>query len=98
MRLLVLGGTRFIGDRIVREALRRGDEVTVVHRGVTEHIDAPGIGPDPDLALHLDPDSRYNGAFSSGALSHVHADRADFAGIRDRSVRCDRTRSLTRSP
>lgn len=44
MRLLVLGGTRFIGDRIVREALRRGDEVIVVHRGVTEPGDAPGGG------------------------------------------------------
>ncbi|HEX6451288.1 MAG TPA: NAD-dependent epimerase/dehydratase family protein [Trebonia sp.] len=44
MRLLVLGGTRFIGDRIVREALRRGDEVIVVHRGVTEPADAPNGG------------------------------------------------------
>lgn len=44
MRLLVLGGTRFIGDRIVREALLRGDEVIVVHRGVTEPAAAPGGG------------------------------------------------------
>jgi nucleoside-diphosphate-sugar epimerase len=41
MRLLVLGGTRFIGDRIVRAAQRRGDEVTIVHRGSTEPADGP---------------------------------------------------------
>lgn len=41
MRLLVLGGTRFIGDRIVRAAQRRGDEVTIVHRGSTEPADDP---------------------------------------------------------
>ena len=41
MRLLVLGGTRFIGDRIVRAAQRRGDEVTIVHRGSTEPADEP---------------------------------------------------------
>ncbi len=35
MRILVLGGTRFVGLHIVREALRRGHEVTVFHRGLT---------------------------------------------------------------
>ncbi len=33
MRVLVLGGTRFIGRRIVELLLARGDEVLVVHRG-----------------------------------------------------------------
>jgi nucleoside-diphosphate-sugar epimerase len=36
MRVVVLGGTRFIGRRIVEELVARGDEVTVVHRGETE--------------------------------------------------------------
>jgi nucleoside-diphosphate-sugar epimerase len=36
MRVLVIGGTRFIGRRITEELLARGDEVTVVHRGQTE--------------------------------------------------------------
>ena len=49
MRLLVLGGTRFIGDRIVRAAQRRGDEVTIVHRGSTEPADEPA---DDALAGH----------------------------------------------
>lgn len=35
MRLLVLGGTRFVGRAVVEEALSRGWNVTAVHRGVT---------------------------------------------------------------
>lgn len=51
MRLLVLGGTRFIGQRIVRECLRAGNEVVLVHRGVTEP--EPG-GPPAARHLHAD--------------------------------------------
>lgn len=36
MRVVVLGGTSFIGRRITEDLHARGDEVTVVHRGVTE--------------------------------------------------------------
>ncbi len=36
MRVLVIGGTRFIGRRITEQLMARGDEVTVVHRGETE--------------------------------------------------------------
>jgi 2'-hydroxyisoflavone reductase len=35
MRILVIGGTRFVGRAIVDELLARGDEVTVLHRGRT---------------------------------------------------------------
>jgi 2'-hydroxyisoflavone reductase len=35
MRLLVLGGTRFVGRAVVAAALERGWEVTGLHRGVT---------------------------------------------------------------
>ena len=35
MRLLVLGGTRFVGRSVVEEALRRGALVTTLHRGIT---------------------------------------------------------------
>jgi nucleoside-diphosphate-sugar epimerase len=35
MKLLVLGGTRFVGRAVVTDALSRGWEVTVLHRGVT---------------------------------------------------------------
>jgi nucleoside-diphosphate-sugar epimerase len=36
MRIAVLGGTRFIGRRIVADLVARGDEVLIVHRGETE--------------------------------------------------------------
>ena len=38
MRLLVLGGTRFIGRALVEEALARGHDVTALHRGVTGRL------------------------------------------------------------
>lgn len=36
MRVVVIGGTKFIGRRIVEELVARGDELLVVHRGETE--------------------------------------------------------------
>lgn len=42
MRVVVLGGTRFIGRRIIADLVARGDEVLVVHRGNTEPAD---LGP-----------------------------------------------------
>ena len=53
MRLLVLGGTRFVGRAVVEAALARGWEVEAVHRGVT------GALPDGAHALvadRTDPD------------------------------------------
>ncbi len=43
MKLLVIGGTRFVGPAIVRRALERGDEVLVYHRGMHHS------GRDPDV-------------------------------------------------
>src|SRR3954468_15221684 len=45
MRLLVLGGTGFVGRHIVERALARGDEVTLLNRGRT----APGLFPGVEL-------------------------------------------------
>jgi 2'-hydroxyisoflavone reductase len=51
MRLLVMGGTRFVGRAMVAEALARGHDVTLLHRG-TE-----GEDPFPDAEhLHADRD------------------------------------------
>ncbi|MCU0262214.1 MAG: hypothetical protein MUF09_00865 [Candidatus Nanopelagicales bacterium] len=41
MRILVIGGTRFVGRHLVAAAIRRGHAVTVMHRGV-ECSGAPG--------------------------------------------------------
>ena len=39
MRIIVLGGTRFIGRASVEELVRAGHSVMVVHRGETEPVD-----------------------------------------------------------
>jgi nucleoside-diphosphate-sugar epimerase len=36
MRVLIIGGTKFIGRRITEDLAARGDDVTVAHRGQTE--------------------------------------------------------------
>jgi 2'-hydroxyisoflavone reductase len=48
MRVLVIGGTVFVGRAVVAEALARGDEVTVFHRG--RH----GVALDGAEAIHGD--------------------------------------------
>ncbi|MCU1678423.1 MAG: hypothetical protein JWM93_3181 [Frankiales bacterium] len=51
MRLLVLGGTRFVGRALVADALARGWDVTALHRGVT------GALPAGVATLHADRSS-----------------------------------------
>lgn len=46
-RLLVLGGTRFLGPAIVHDALARGYEVTLFNRGKSN----PGMFPDLDTRI-----------------------------------------------
>jgi nucleoside-diphosphate-sugar epimerase len=41
MRILIIGGTRFIGPRVAEQLLTGGHEVTLFHRGQTEG-DLPG--------------------------------------------------------
>ena len=43
MRVLVLGGTRFLGQHIVRGLVARGDAVSVFHRGKTERAPLDGV-------------------------------------------------------
>jgi nucleoside-diphosphate-sugar epimerase len=49
MRVAVIGGTEFIGRRLVERLVGRGDEVLVVHRGQTEPEDAVEC-----MHLHVD--------------------------------------------
>ena len=41
MRIALLGGTRFIGRRVLADLVARGDEVLLVHRGEHEPADLP---------------------------------------------------------
>jgi nucleoside-diphosphate-sugar epimerase len=63
MRLLVLGGTHFVGRAVVAAALRRGDTVTTVTRGVRGE---PAAGAE---AIHAD-------RTAGGALSAALGDRS----------------------
>ena len=45
MRLLVIGGTRFLGRAIVDAALGHGHEVTLFNRGKTNPNLYPGLRP-----------------------------------------------------
>ena len=65
VKILVLGGTSFVGRAIVEEALRRGDELTLFSRGRTgtelfrepsgdlwwRDALPPGAGPDRETSL-----------------------------------------------
>ena len=44
MRLLVVGGTRFLGRHLVAQALAAGHAVTLLHRGQS----GPGLFPDAE--------------------------------------------------
>ena len=51
MRILTIGGTRFVGRHLVAAAVARGHQVTVLHRGLA----CPGV---PDVEhLHADRDA-----------------------------------------
>lgn len=43
MRVVVLGGTRFIGRAVVEDLVKAGHQLLVVHRGETEPMDAPQV-------------------------------------------------------
>jgi 2'-hydroxyisoflavone reductase len=55
MKLLVIGGTQFVGRAFVEEAARRGDEVTVFHRGGSEPAHLPEVDH-----VHGDRDGQLN--------------------------------------
>ena len=40
MKLLVLGGTNFSGPRVVRPLAKRGNELTIFHRGENKANDS----------------------------------------------------------
>jgi nucleoside-diphosphate-sugar epimerase len=56
MRVLAIGATGFIGPPAIAELIRQGHEVTVYHRGVSEHVPAHAreiIGDRNNLGAHV---------------------------------------------
>ncbi len=47
MRILILGGTKFVGRAVTEAALGRGDEVTLFNRGITN----PGLFPGVETVI-----------------------------------------------
>lgn len=83
----MLGGTRFIGQRIVHEALLRNNEVVLVHRGVTE-------GPGEDGATHVHADR----ADFASVAGKVRALRPDVAVDTNAMTRADADAVLPHLP
>ncbi|MCP4639054.1 MAG: NAD-dependent epimerase/dehydratase family protein [bacterium] len=52
MKVLIIGGTRFLGAAIARELVAHGNDVTVFHRGQTDR------GKLPDTVTHILGDAR----------------------------------------
>lgn len=103
MRLLVLGGTRFVGRHFAEAALSRGHDLTLFHRGRTNpglFSDAEEVLGDRDLAL---PSGRWDTVLDfcgyvprqvRQAAAEIEADRYVF--ISSISVYADfRVRGLT---
>jgi 2'-hydroxyisoflavone reductase len=72
MRLLIIGGTRFLGRHLARQALERGHELTLLHRGRSN----PDLFPearhiladrDGDLAALRESDLRWDAAIDTCA-------------------------------
>ncbi|HET9723575.1 MAG TPA: NAD-dependent epimerase/dehydratase family protein [Actinomycetota bacterium] len=65
MRLLLIGGTEFVGRHILEHAVAAGHDVTVFHRGVTEPSDLPDVQHlhgDRDGGLGVLEDGRWDAA------------------------------------
>ncbi len=45
MKLLILGGTRFLGRHLAEQALAAGHQVTLLHRGLSSPVGGPGLFP-----------------------------------------------------
>lgn len=67
VRVVIIGGTRFIGRRITEQLVNRGDELLVVHRGAAEpknwvpcrhlHVDRKDFGRVADQVRQFAPDA-----------------------------------------
>ena len=89
MRILVLGGTRFIGRAIVEQLAGAGHELLIVHRGELEPKDMPPVRhlhtDRPGLASHREEiaDFKPDAAVDCRALTRVDPEQALAATPKD---------------
>lgn len=74
MRVIILGGTQFVGRAITEACVAAGHDVLVVHRGVHEPADLPDV-----QHLHLDRASWPERSFDGDAAIDVFAGNGDGA-------------------
>ena len=70
MKLLILGGTRFLGRHLAEQALARGDEVTLLHRGRSGAAlfpQARHLIADRDAGLGVLDDGRWDAVIDTSA-------------------------------
>ncbi|CAM9166188.1 unnamed protein product, partial [Ectocarpus fasciculatus] len=65
MKFLIIGGTRFVGLAITQEAVRRGHQVSVFHRGITASEELTGVqhiigDRDADLSVLTDAEQSWD--------------------------------------
>lgn len=94
MRVLVVGGTNFIGPPLVRRLVDLGHEVAVFHRGRTQ-ADLPSgvehvVGDRHDLGMHADEFRRFGPEVVVDMIAFTEADALGlvetFRGLARRSV------------
>jgi nucleoside-diphosphate-sugar epimerase len=94
MKLLVVGGTKFIGRAVVERALELGHDVAIFHRGETEPEDLADVlhihGDNLAIADHIDEIKAF-GADAVVDTTQFEADRTQavveaLAGVVDRYV------------
>jgi len=92
MRILVLGGTKFVGPHVVRQLAARGAQITIFHRGATEtelpgrvrhiHGDFASFSEHLDELKRLSPEVVLDMPFREEDADRVKA----FAGVARRVV------------
>src|SRR5262245_22357280 len=101
MRVLVIGGTRFIGPRLVRRLAAAGHEVAVFPRGQTNAVLPPAVrsvlGDRHRLADHAGEFRRFGPEVVVDMIPFTEADAlslvAVFRGVAGRLGRVDNHRS-----
>jgi nucleoside-diphosphate-sugar epimerase len=93
MRILVLGGTKFVGPHVVRQLAARGHEITIFHRGATETAFPEGVrhihGDFASFADYLDELKRFSPEVVLDMVPFREEDAARvkaFAGVARRVV------------
>jgi nucleoside-diphosphate-sugar epimerase len=76
VRIVVLGGTRFIGLAIVEELLAHGHDVTVVHRGRSEPDELAAITHVHADRMELPPLDGFDACVDTSAMTRAHAEAA----------------------